>query len=150
MTDDNLNRTGVAFAFLNEIGIISQLSTAMLAKALPDGVHPSHFALMNHLFRTGDGKTPVHLASNMQVTKATMTHTLKVLEERGFIDIRANPDDARGKLVFITDDGRNFRNAAIERVTAEFKHLITPEQLERMQRLLPDLVEFRKHLDQNR
>ena len=47
------------FAFFNEIGIFNQLSTAVMQGVLPKGVHPSHFAIINHLARTGDGKTPV-------------------------------------------------------------------------------------------
>ena len=35
------------FAFFTEMGIITQLATALLAKSLPDGVHPSHFSIIN-------------------------------------------------------------------------------------------------------
>ncbi len=140
----------VMFAFLNEISIISQLSAALLARTLPDGIHPSHFGVLNHLGRTGDGKTPVQIASAMQVTKATMTHTLKVLEERGLIDIKPNPEDARGKLVFLTDAGHAFRDDAVIKLGQGFGHLETEAYREMAQRLLPDLTAFRKHLDNNR
>ncbi len=140
----------VMFAFLNEIAIISQLSAALLARTLPDGIHPSHFGVLNHLGRTGDGKTPVQIASAMQVTKATMTHTLKVLEDRGLIDIRPNPEDARGKLVFLTREGHAFRDNAVIKLGEGFGHLETAEYRKMAQRLLPDLAAFRKHLDNNR
>ena len=142
--------SGVVFAFLNEVGIISQLSTAFLARTLPDGIHPSHFGVLNHLSRTGDGKTPVQIASAMQVTKATMTHTLKVLEERGLIEDRPNPSDARGKLIYLTQTGRSFREKAIAKLASEFGHLATAEHGLMMQRVLPDLVAYRKYLDSNR
>ncbi len=142
--------SSVIFAFMNEIGIIAQLSTALFARTLPDGIHPSHFNVLNHLTRMGDGRTPVRIASAMQVTKATMTHTLKVLEDRGFIRVAPNPEDARGKVVFLTEAGRNFRNAAIEKLIARFGPLATEEHVEMMQRLLPDLAAFRKYLDENR
>ncbi len=138
------------FAFMNEIGIISQLSTALFARTLPDGIHPSHFSVLNHLTRMGDGKTPVRIASAMQVTKATMTHTLKVLEDRGLIKVAPNPEDARGKVVFLTEAGRAFRNTAIEQLMARFAPLATEEHIEMMQRLLPELAAFRKYLDDNR
>lgn len=138
------------FDFFNEIGIINQLSSAMLAKSLPDGVHPSHFSILNHLVRTGEGKSPVRIASAMQVTKNTMTHSLKVLEDRGFIEVRPDPDDGRGKLVFLTSAGRSFREDAIRNVTQMFARIIGPDQRAVMRRTQDDLVKMRRHLDENR
>lgn len=138
------------FGFFTEIGIINQLSTAMLAKSLPNGVHPSHFSILNHLIRRGDGKPPVRIASAMQVTKNTMTHSLKVLEERGFIDVRPDPGDGRAKLVYMTPVGRTFHEEAIKTVSTMFERVIGPEQLELMQRIKPDLALMRAHLDDNR
>ena len=138
------------FAVFNEIGIIHQLSSALLAEALPDGVHPSHFAIVNHLARLGDGKTPIRIAGAMQVTKNTMTHSLRVLEARGFVSVKPNPDDARGKRVFLTEAGRAFRADAIRRVSAMFADIITPEMAELLRRIHPDLTDLRKHLDANR
>lgn len=138
------------FAFFSEIGIIHQLSSALLAKCLPDGVHPSHFAILNHLVRMGDGKTPIRIAGAMQVTKMTMTHSLKVLTTKGFITTGPNPDDARGKLVYLTDNGRAFREEAIARVITMFGDILGPEHREAMVRLRPDLAVLRQHLDDNR
>ncbi len=138
------------FGFFTEIGIINQLSTAMFAKSLPDGVHPSHFSILNHLARMGDGKTPMRIASAMQVTKNTMTHSLKVLQERGYIDVQPDPEDGRGKRVFLTDAGRAFREEAIAQVSEQFRHVIGSDQLTIMRRIRGDLELMRKHLDDNR
>ena len=138
------------FTYFNEIGIIAQLSGALLQSVLPDGVHQSHFAIVNHLSRMGDGREPARIAAAMQVTKATMTHSLKVLEGHGFIAIEPNPKDARGKLVFLTDKGRAFRDEAMRRVVEKFTPLVTGDIAETMARALPDLVVMRKHLDDNR
>ena len=142
--------TGLAFAVFNEIGIINQLSTAMLAHCLPDGVHPSHFGIVNHLVRTGEGKTPLRIARAMQVTKNTMTHSLKVLQGHGFITVEPNPEDARGKLVYLTEKGRNFREDAIARAMQVVSEILQDKQLDAMGRIHDDLVTLRKHLDQNR
>lgn len=138
------------FAFFNEVGIIDQLASAMLAKALPDGVHPSHFAILNHLFRRGGARSPADVASAMQITRATMTHSLKVLEDRGFIRIDPNPADARGKLVSLSPAGAEFRSRAIADVSGRFGPLFGPDQLDAMGRILDDLTALRKHLDDNR
>lgn len=155
MNEDNTDPTGdetppIAFAVFSEIGIINQLATALLAQSLPEGVHPSHFAVLNHLVRTGDGITPARIAAAMQVRRNTMTHTLKVLEQRGFILMSRNPDDARGKLVYLTETGRAFRNAAVSRVRKGWSDLIGPQERALMARIHGDLVTLRKHLDANR
>ncbi|MGI9367405.1 MAG: MarR family winged helix-turn-helix transcriptional regulator [Ruegeria sp.] len=147
---DEEDNAGEIFSFFNEIGIISQLSSTLLARSLPQGVHPSHFSIVNHLCRMGDGKTPVSIASAMQVTKNTMTHSLRVLENRGFIRVVPNPADARGKLVYLTDDGRGFREASIQNVADRFGHIFKPEHLNAMRRSKNELELIRKHLDENR
>ena len=128
MSEENTIAAEV-FGFFTEIGIINQLSTAMLAKSLPEGVHPSHFSILNHLVRMGDGKPPVRIASAMQVTKNTMTHSLKVLQDRGYITVAPDPNDGRGKLVYLTEAGRTFREQAILNVSAVFGHIIGQDQL---------------------
>ena len=149
MSEENTIAAEV-FGFFTEIGIINQLSTAMLAKSLPEGVHPSHFSILNHLVRMGDGKPPVRIASAMQVTKNTMTHSLKVLQDRGYITVAPDPNDGRGKLVYLTEAGRTFREQAILNVSAVFGHIIGQDQLGIMRRINDDLKEMRRHLDENR
>jgi len=144
------NNAAEVFGFFNEVGIINQLSTTMLAKSLPNGVHPSHFFILNHLVRLGDGKPPARIASAMQVTKNTMTHSLKVLQNRGYITVKPDPEDGRGKLVYLTDAGREFRDQAIDRVSKVIGRIIGPDQLSIMRRIGGDLEEMRRHLDQNR
>jgi DNA-binding MarR family transcriptional regulator len=144
------NQPGQVFAFFNEVAIIDQLGTSLLGKVLPDGVHPSHFAIVVHLARLGDGKTPRSLASAMQVTKATMSHSLKVLENRGLIETRVCQEDARSKQVFLTDAGRAFQVEAITAAARTFSRFIREGHIQIMADALPGLVAIRKLLDANR
>ncbi|MGX9356403.1 MarR family winged helix-turn-helix transcriptional regulator [Roseobacteraceae bacterium S113] len=146
----NAGAMPMGFAFFNEIGIINQLATALFAKCLPDGLHPSHFSILNHLSRLGDGKPLVRIAEAMQVSKNTMTHSIRVLEGRGFVRVAPNPEDGRGKCVFLTEAGRVFRDEAIARVMGEFSDLLGPEQEALMGRIMDDLVTLRCYLDDNR
>ena len=143
-------KPGDIFAYFNEIGIIAQLSVTLLSKALPDGVHPSHFFIINHLVRLGDGKTPVSIASAMQVTKATISHSLNVLEKRGFIETQPCTEDARSKQVYLTKAGRAFQAEAIDSVARTFAQFLRDEDLQIMSDALPALVAIRKLLDENR
>lgn len=150
MTDERDSEGLEMFGFFNEVGIINQLSSAILAECLPEGVHPSHFAIVNHLVRMGDGKSPIRIAAAMQVTKNTMTHSLKVLSDRGFITVEPDPDDGRGKLVRLTEAGRAFRETAIRNVLERFGEIVEPAHQEAMRRVMGDLVAIRKLLDEKR
>jgi len=86
----------------------------------------------------------------MQVSKNTMTHSLKVLQDRGYITVSPDPADGRGKLVYLTDTGRTFRDHAIAKVSKVFGHVIGPDQIAIMRRTRDDLAQLRQHLDQNR
>jgi len=79
-----------------------------------------------------------------------MTHSLKVLEGRNFATTEPNPEDARGKLVFITDEGRAFRERAMQAVGERFAGLLEAEHFDLMDRVRDDLKTMRAHLDQNR
>ena len=138
------------FSFFNEIGIISQLSSALLNKHLPEGLHNSHFGVLNHLVRLGDGRTPLRIANAFQVSKGTMTHTLSVLEDRGLIRLEANPDDKRSKLVFLTREGRDFHGLAVGGIAPLFGFFSENIDLDKVVAALPLLQEVRKLLDENR
>ncbi len=138
------------FQFFTEIDIIKQLSSALFNKTLPDGLHVSHFAVISHLVRMGDGKTPLEIASAMQVTKATMTHTLNVLQKRNLIEVRANPSDGRSKQVFLTPAGQQFFSKAIGMVTAAYQPILAKCDVPQLLATLPALQALRKILDENR
>jgi DNA-binding MarR family transcriptional regulator len=135
------------FALFNEIGIIEQLSRAMFEARLPKGVLVSHFAVLNHLVRVGDGRTPLELATAFQVPKTTLSHTLALLEKRGWIDMRPNPDDKRSKRVWITAEGRAFREDAIERLSPDMARMAREPVMEGVDSLVSRLAEIRQYLD---
>ncbi len=140
----------LVFAVFNEIGIINQLSTALFQKQLPDGIHVSHFSILNHLSRRDFEETPVMLADAFQVTKGTMTHSLQVLEKRGFVRLEANPKDGRSKIVRLTEAGRTFRDDAIVLLAPAIESLSALLDADRLEPLLPELARLRAVLDSNR
>ena len=138
------------FAVFNEIGIINQLSSAVFQARLPEGMHISHFSVLNHLVRLGDGRTPLSIANAFQVPKTTMTHTLSGLEKRGLIVMAPNPDDGRSKVVLLTDAGRQTRDAAIAAMADPIRTLSDGVGRAEVLALLPKLEALRKFLDDNR
>jgi DNA-binding MarR family transcriptional regulator len=138
------------FQLFNEIGILSQLSRAMLEARLEHGMLLPHFSVLNHLIRLGDGTTPLKLSSAFQVPKASMTHTLAGLVKAGYIEMRENERDKRSKCIYITTAGRAFRDQAIQSLAPDFKKLAKEFSVEDVEALLPALEQLRKILDRNR
>ena len=144
------SQTDPIFAVFNEIGIIEQLSRALMEARLPKGLILPHFAVVNHLTRLGDGRTPLSIASAFQVPKTTMTHTLAGLEKHGLIEMRPNPEDGRSKTVHLTDAGRTFRQDAIDAFSPDIALMLETIPASEFAKLLPILTRIREYLDENR
>jgi len=138
------------FVLFNEIGILHQLSRALLEARLPDGLLISHFGVLNHLVRVGEGTTPLALSRAFQVPKTTMTHTLAGCVKHGLIEMQPNPNDARSKCVWLTDKGRKVREDMVAEATMGFESFAEHFSAERIEALLPDLTEMRQFLDKAR
>jgi len=147
-----LNNKSLAlyFTLFNEIGIISQLSRALLDARLPEGLLGSHFSVLNHLIRVRDGQTPLVLARAFQVPKTTMTHTLSGLEARNLVEMRPNPDDGRSKCVWLTDSGRKFRDQAIADLSPDLARFSGQLSEKQVAALVSELTAIRKIMDSNR
>lgn len=135
---------------MNEIGIISQLGRTELEKHLPGNLIEPHFSVLNHLVRVQDGQTPNTMARAFQVPKTSIAHTLKVLEARGLVDIRANPEDGRSKCVWLTEKGRQLREDTIVKLIPSFGKIIQSFGIDRFEKMLPHLQALRILLDENR
>lgn len=136
----------LAFAVFTEVGIIAQLSAAAFEAVMP-GWTVGQFAVVQHLIRRGDGKTPLDLARAFQQPKTTMTHTLQVLERRGMITLMPNPGDGRSKLVHLRVEGRAWHADAVPRVAASQAELLRRLMPGTLAALHPQLVHLREVMD---
>ena len=141
------DKIATCFMLFNEIGIIEQLSRTMFQARLPDGMLVSHFSVLNHLTRVKDGQTPLVLANAFQVPKTTMTHTLSGLEKRGLIRMAPNPADGRSKCVWLTDEGRAFREKAIMSLAPDIMKMTEALSMDDIAATLPTLAKVRAYLD---
>lgn len=143
MTSDPL-----AFEFFNEIGIIDQLTSAILTNILPNGMTKAQFTVLNHFVRLDIAeKSPADLASAFQVRRPTMTSTLARLEGSGLIAVRPDPRDGRGKLVSITPAGRETREQCIVALGELFPKIEPIISDAEMEATLPTLRKLRIGLD---
>ena len=138
------------FELFTEVGIIAQLSRALFEARLEGGLSLPQFSVLNHMVRLGDGWTPLRLARAFQVPKTSMTHTLGLLEAAGLAELRANPEDGRSKLVFITEAGRAAREAAIASLSEDVARLAKKAEPGTVAALVPGLRALRQMLDQDR
>ncbi len=140
----------LAFRFFTEIGIIEQLARSRLERALPDGLKVSQFIVLNHLVRLGGEWSPARLAAALQVTKGAMTNNLQRLEKRRLVRVLANPTDGRGKLVTITEAGRDMRLRCVASVGPFLADLSRELPDKDLAAALPILEKMRIHLDAHR
>ena len=138
------------FRFLNEIGIIAQLSGTAFEKVMPGTMTLPQFTVLNHLTRLGGNRTPVEIARAMQVSKGAMTNTIGHLERAGWIVVRPDDRDGRSKRIDITEPGRAAHASAIAAIAPELTWLAGILSAERVREATPLLTEMRQALDRRR
>lgn len=140
----------LVFRLINEIGIIDQLASRLFERLMPGDLTLPQFVVLNHFVRLGRPSSPLRLARAFQVTKSTMTNTLQHLDRAGFVTITRDPQDARAKVVFITDAGRAAREAAIAALGPRLADLSEGISADEIEAALPLLRRLRAKLDAER
>ncbi|THD85444.1 MarR family transcriptional regulator [Aliigemmobacter aestuarii] len=136
----------LAVALFSELFSADQMARNRVSKVLPKGMELSHFAVLNHLARVGDERSPAQLAQAFHVTRGAMTNTLARLEWAGHIHIRPDWDDARRKMVSISPSGRAARDAAVAAVSPMIAEVVESLGADRIRAVLPVLRELRVRL----
>ena len=137
----------LAVALFGEILINEQLIRSRLTRALPKGMEISHFAVLNHLVKSGNERSPAQLAKSFHVTRGAMTNTLSKLEWAGYIHIRPDWDDARRKMIAISPAGRQAQTVALDAMAPVISEVIGELGEEKMRVALPVLRELRMQLE---
>ena len=135
---------------LSEIATIEQLARNQLDNALPKNLNISSFSVLNHFSGSKAEKTPLQLARSFHVTKGAMTNTLNKLEKLGYIHIRPDWDDARKKLISISQSGIDARNHAIKSIKPILDEIIMKTDHVTKKSLLGDLRSFRESIEKNK
>ena len=106
------------------------------------GLTPPQLFVLGLLFEQ-DGRPLGRLADISSCTRATMTGVADTLERKGLIRRGPNPDDRRGTLVWLTDEGRT-RFETTPELCATFDTCCEPlpvEESRELSRLLAKLAD---------
>ncbi|WP_116084772.1 MarR family winged helix-turn-helix transcriptional regulator [Tropicimonas sp. IMCC34011] len=136
----------LAVALFSEIFTVDQLARNRLSRAMPRGMELSHFAVLNHLARLEEERSPAQLAQSFQLTRAAMSNTLAKLEWAGHIHVRPDWEDARRKRVSVSPAGRKARDAALQAIAPIVAQVVEEIGPERVRTALPVLRELRERL----
>lgn len=111
-----------------------------LADAGFDDLRPAHTAVFQHIEAKGSRLTD--LAERAQITKQSMSYLVDYLEERGYVERRADPSDRRASLICLTDRGWSQIRAALAVIATVEQEWTTQLGERRMQQLRDALVEL--------
>lgn len=102
---------------------------------------PWEFDVLSALRRSGDPYelSPGRLVAETLVTSGTMTNRIDRLTERGLVQRRPDPEDRRGVLVQITDDGRARVDAAVAELLDRESEILSGLSASARDRLTGDL-----------
>jgi DNA-binding MarR family transcriptional regulator len=102
------------------------------------------------------GTPSTSLGPKMGMEATSLSRILKTMEERGLIERRANPDDGRSVLIYLTDFGKEKRAYSREKVITfneAIKTNISEEKLNHfyeVTELINDMVSNKKIYNQNK
>jgi DNA-binding MarR family transcriptional regulator len=119
----------------------SQSVEAALAEAGFGDIRPPHANVFT--FVPPEGIQVSELTRLAHVRKQTMTQVVEELEKLGYVERRPDPNDRRGRLVFLTRKGKGVRPVAMaagKRVEERWEALTSPKEIETLRKALRSLL----------
>lgn len=106
-----------------------------------DDIRVAHGAVFRNISAAGSRITD--LAARARMTKQSMAELVAYLNERGYVEMTADPEDRRGKLVKLTDRGKLVFQALAESsygFEAECARLLGPAKWQQFKALLAEVA----------
>lgn len=124
-----------AFRFMR---IISENAQRELDNRLPDTLTSRQFEVLNRLYFVGD-QTASQLAAAFNVSAPSMSQMITRLRAVGVIEMSRKPDDARAKLVRMTESGKDILESTVQSLMSGFEPVEEALGAARLQHLLEEL-----------
>ncbi|MBQ9457479.1 MAG: MarR family transcriptional regulator [Bacilli bacterium] len=96
-----------------------------------DEISPTGDRILAYL-RNNPGTNQSRIAALFELTKSTASEVLSFLEVKGYLESRIDPNDKRGKQLFITEKGKRINELSRETLLAHDARLfadVTDEEL---------------------
>ena len=116
-----------------------------LAKNGFEEIRPAHGNVFQFIGRNGSRITA--MAEKAQMTKQSMSYLVAYLEERSYIERKADPEDGRAIIFCLTPKGRKVVDIAeqsIQHLQGEWKEQLGTKKFDNMVSSLQDLNEIVK------
>ena len=87
--------------------------------------------------------SPTHLAKGLMLSSAGITSRIDRLERRGFVRRLADPNDRRGVMVELTDEGLEAVDSAVAALTVSDRQLLErlePDEIAQLESILRKLL----------
>jgi DNA-binding MarR family transcriptional regulator len=142
----NWDLTGMAL--LGRVSRIERLLEARRLDALrPDGLTTADIDVLASLCRNPAGQRPRDLRRTMMVGSGTLTPRLDRLEAAGWLQRRPDPDDLRGRVLVLTEEGRRRVPQLVGRLLAVENQALAELPRTAVDRLIGDLSRLLSSLD---
>ena len=125
-----------------QMGRLMRHLSSTFAREDWNGLRQSHFRLMSSI--PVAGITITDLADRLGMTKQASGQFVTTLAADGYLDVRADPDDRRARLVFLTTQGvRTLKavNARIARIEREWARVVGADRYAEFREVLAELVD---------
>ncbi|MEL6688514.1 MAG: MarR family transcriptional regulator [Pseudomonadota bacterium] len=140
-----------AFKAMVEIEMIAKTANQVFERFLPSNMTRAQFGVLNRLARLEARETISEIARAFQVAQPTMSSTVGRLLDKGFVKTVADPNDARRKIVVLTQSGSKARGEIVEGLTPLFSEFTGSGDKEAQQvdwsSLLDELVKLRSQIE---
>lgn len=120
-----------------------KVSRAYEAHLAPLGITPAQFYVLSSLFETDQVKFKV-LAGKLSMEGPTLTGILDRLERMNFIERRADPEDRRSLLIFLTEHAQEKRDVIatlVDTLDSELRKQFEPEDFKTFMEILNQMGE---------
>lgn len=126
-------------------GIGRRIKRSMMAVLAEHGLTLQEWQVLSHLRNRGNPceSSPGEIADQLELSSGAVTNRLDRMEQSGLIRRQPDPDDRRGVVIELTDEGRRAYEAAAStqaRREAFFASALTGKQQQELNALLRTLM----------
>ena len=131
-------KPSTTYRALRLMRIISENAQRALENRLPNRLTSRQFEVLNRLYFVGD-QTVSQLSAAFEVSAPSMSQMITRLRLEGVIETTRKSDDARAKLVCLTEDGKGILESTVQSLMTGFEPVEEALGDARLQHLLQEL-----------